>query len=51
SAQEITKHRNRHSCWIVIEGHTYDVTDFLDKHPGGPDTILRYAGKARVDFF
>ncbi|RXK34982.1 L-lactate dehydrogenase (cytochrome) [Tremella mesenterica] len=25
--------------------HVYDVTDFLDEHPGGADIILKYAGK------
>ncbi|OCF30695.1 L-lactate dehydrogenase (cytochrome) [Kwoniella heveanensis BCC8398] len=30
--------------WIVVHGKVYDVTDFLDEHPGGAEIILRYAG-------
>jgi L-lactate dehydrogenase (cytochrome) len=45
TADEIAKHNSRQSCWVVIEGQAYDVTDFLDKHPGGATIILRYAGK------
>lgn len=45
TAEEVVKHNNANSCWIVIEGHVYDVTDFLDDHPGGRTVILQYAGK------
>jgi stearoyl-CoA desaturase (delta-9 desaturase) len=30
--------------WIIIENRVYDVTDFLDLHPGGRDTLLMHAG-------
>lgn len=43
--EEICKHGDRQSCWIVIEDNVYDVTDFLDSHPGGAAAILRYAGR------
>lgn len=42
---EIEEHASRESCWVVIKGKAYDVTDFLDSHPGGAKSILRYAGK------
>ncbi|EJD41662.1 hypothetical protein AURDEDRAFT_90114 [Auricularia subglabra TFB-10046 SS5] len=45
SAQEIEKHASRDSCWIIIHGKAYDVTEFLDDHPGGSKIILKYAGK------
>lgn len=45
TAGEIAKHNSRQSCWVVIEGHAYDLTEFLDKHPGGAAIIIRYAGK------
>lgn len=38
-------------CWIIIHGIVYDVSGFLNQHPGGPDAILASAGKdATVDF-
>ncbi|KAF2494369.1 putative cytochrome B2 [Lophium mytilinum] len=45
NASEVAKHDTRESCWVIIEGQVYDVTDFLDEHPGGPSIILRYGGK------
>lgn len=45
SAQEVTKHNNRESCWVIVQEQVYDVTDFLDEHPGGAEIVLRYAGK------
>lgn len=42
---EVAKHNSRESCWVIIKGKVYDVTDFLDEHPGGASIILRYGGK------
>ena len=44
-AGEVAKHNSRESCWVVINDEVYDVTDFLEEHPGGPNIILRYAGR------
>ena len=40
---EVYKHNTRQDCWMVIEDKVYDVTSWIDKHPGG-DLILSYAG-------
>ncbi|KAI5296740.1 hypothetical protein KEM55_005672, partial [Ascosphaera atra] len=45
------KHNNRSSCWVVIHGKVYDVTDFLPEHPGGAKIILKYAGKEATEAF
>ncbi|KJX99342.1 mitochondrial cytochrome b2 like protein [Zymoseptoria brevis] len=45
SGEEIAKHNSRESCWVIIHGKAYDVTEFLPEHPGGPKIILKYAGK------
>lgn len=34
SGQEVAKHNSRESCWIIVHGKVYDVTEFLDEHPG-----------------
>lgn len=47
SALDVGQHNSRASCWVVISGQAYDVTDFMDQHPGGAGVILRYAGKVR----
>ncbi|CAI7571185.1 unnamed protein product [Penicillium glandicola] len=49
--QEINRHNNQDSCWVAIHGAVYDVTDFLDSHPGGATVILRCAGKDATEDF
>lgn len=46
---EVAKHNTRDSCWVIVNGHAYDVTDFLDQHPGGATVILKYGGKVRPE--
>ncbi|KAF2862884.1 Inositolphosphorylceramide-B hydroxylase [Piedraia hortae CBS 480.64] len=42
---EVTTHNTEKSCYVTIGTKVYDVTDFLDVHPGGSDLILEYGGK------
>ncbi|EAQ89381.1 hypothetical protein CHGG_06000 [Chaetomium globosum CBS 148.51] len=39
------KHTSPESCWVVLHGNVYDVTDFLPEHPGGSRIILQLAGR------
>lgn len=45
TAAEVESHNNAKSCYIIIGRKVYDVTEFVDDHPGGGDLILDYAGK------
>ncbi|KAL2002373.1 hypothetical protein VTN02DRAFT_80 [Thermoascus thermophilus] len=45
SAQQISEHNTPADCWTVIDGQVWDVTDFLEQHPGGTAIILKYAGR------
>ncbi|KDN36878.1 hypothetical protein K437DRAFT_259987 [Tilletiaria anomala UBC 951] len=46
SMDEVAKHSTpEQGLWVVIGGNVYDVTDFIDKHPGGRNVILKNAGK------
>ncbi|KAK0486161.1 FMN-dependent dehydrogenase-domain-containing protein [Armillaria novae-zelandiae] len=42
SGKEVAQHNSRESCWIIVHGKVYDVTEFLN---GGSKIILKYAGK------
>ena len=44
-------HNQFDDCWIIINNKVYDVTSFLDKHPGGSDIILDFAGKDATEEF
>lgn len=37
--------------WIIIKGGVYDVTDFIDSHPGGGELIKEFAGKDATKAF
>ena len=43
--RELAKHDGRASCWVAINGTVWDVTNFLDRHPGGANLILKLAGQ------
>ncbi|KAK7753411.1 hypothetical protein SLS62_004702 [Diatrype stigma] len=35
---ELQKHNTKGDCWVAVHSKVWDVTDFLDEHPGGPAT-------------
>ena len=42
---EISKHNNNQTrIWTSYKDRVYDITDFLDSHPGGKDKIMLAAG-------
>lgn len=45
SMEEVANHNTPDDCWVVIDGGVYDVTNFLDDHPGGPMELENVAGK------
>ena len=46
--EEINKHTAEDDCWVIIHGKVYDVTDFLDSHPGGPEYLTDFSGSKSV---
>jgi hypothetical protein len=47
--QEVAKHNTRQSAWVSVEGKVYDVTKWVDSHPGGSEYIELAAGNPRFD--
>ena len=43
--EEVKKHDKENDCWIVVNGEVIDATSFLNKHPGGKQVLLLWAGK------
>lgn len=41
---EVAVHKDASSCWTAINGKVYDVTNWIDQHPGGADKILSVCG-------
>lgn len=44
--EDCKAHNKEEDCWLVISSKVYDVTQFLDEHPGGFDIVLAATGKA-----
>ncbi|KAI4970603.1 cytochrome b5-like [Hordeum vulgare subsp. vulgare] len=40
SPSDVSLHASTKDCWVVIHGKVYDVTKFLEDHPGGEDVLL-----------
>jgi cytochrome b involved in lipid metabolism len=49
--EEVKKHTTRNSVWFVIHNKVYDVTKFMDEHPGGEEVLLEQAGKNASEIF
>nr|ACG32600.1 cytochrome b5 [Zea mays] len=50
TTEEISKHSTREDCWIIIKDKVYDVTPYVEEHPGG-DAILNNAGGDSTEGF
>ncbi|KDE04486.1 hypothetical protein MVLG_05053 [Microbotryum lychnidis-dioicae p1A1 Lamole] len=51
SAAEVNKHKSAESAWTIVDGGVYDVTEFLEDHPGGKKILLNSCGKDSSDSF
>ena len=46
SPSEVSAHSSPDKgMYIIIDGSVYDVTKFVDEHPGGAKILKRVAGK------
>ncbi|KAB2014353.1 hypothetical protein ES319_D09G218800v1 [Gossypium barbadense] len=37
---QVSEHKTPKDCWLIINGKVYDVTKFLEDHPGGDEVLL-----------
>jgi uncharacterized membrane protein len=42
---EVKKHANSTSCWSIINGNVYDLTKWINRHPGGASVIKNICGR------
>ena len=49
--EDITKHADAKSCYTTIQGEVYDLTSWINVHPGGAQNILSICGKDGTSAF
>ncbi|KAK6439841.1 fatty acid alpha-hydroxylase [Oleoguttula sp. CCFEE 5521] len=42
---DVASHNTASSCYVTVGTKVYDITPFLDDHPGGGELIVEYGGK------
>ena len=48
---EVAKHTTHDDCWVIINGKVYNVSSYIDEHPGGEEVILDVAGSDATEAF
>eukprot|EP00055_Hartaetosiga_balthica_P006218 m.19237 g.19237 ORF g.19237 m.19237 type:complete len:133 (-) comp5084_c1_seq1:350-748(-) len=51
TSAEVAKHNTDSDCYYILHGKVYDVTSFLNEHPGGEEVMLDHAGTDCTEAF
>ncbi|GMK54524.1 hypothetical protein CspeluHIS016_0111100 [Cutaneotrichosporon spelunceum] len=49
--EDLKANKTRKSLWLSIHHKVYDVTKFIDEHPGGDEVLLEEAGRDGTEAF
>uniref|UniRef100_A0A8L2QAA3 Cytochrome b5 n=1 Tax=Rattus norvegicus TaxID=10116 RepID=A0A8L2QAA3_RAT len=49
--EEIQKHKDSKSTWVILHHKVYDLTKFLEEHPGGEEVLREQAGGDATENF
>ncbi|CAE7780161.1 cyb5r4 [Symbiodinium sp. CCMP2456] len=51
TAEEVARHNQAADCWTIFQGRVYDISAYIDFHPGGKKQIMQGAGKDMTSLF
>ncbi|KAI7874872.1 cytochrome b5 [Lichtheimia hyalospora FSU 10163] len=43
--EQVAKHNTRNDLWMVIHNKVFDITPFIDEHPGGAEVLFDEGAK------
>lgn len=49
--KQVAEHNTNKDTWLLIHNNIYDVTQFLNEHPGGEEVLIEQAGKDATENF
>ncbi|XP_069595180.1 cytochrome b5 type B isoform X1 [Ranitomeya imitator] len=51
SLEDVRKRNSAKELWLVIHGRVYDITRFVEEHPGGEEVLFEQAGADATESF
>eukprot|EP00011_Vannellida_sp_DIVA3-517-6-12_P014906 CAMPEP_0114622172 /NCGR_PEP_ID=MMETSP0168-20121206/9605_1 /TAXON_ID=95228 ORGANISM="Vannella sp., Strain DIVA3 517/6/12" /NCGR_SAMPLE_ID=MMETSP0168 /ASSEMBLY_ACC=CAM_ASM_000044 /LENGTH=132 /DNA_ID=CAMNT_0001833389 /DNA_START=157 /DNA_END=551 /DNA_ORIENTATION=+ len=49
--EELKKHRSQDDAWMALDGKVFNVTEYMDFHPGGVRKLMLGAGRDATRLF
>ncbi len=51
TSSQIASHNKPSDCWIIVSNNVYNVSNYIDRHPGGAGQITPLCGKDATSAF
>ncbi|ORZ02435.1 cytochrome b5 [Syncephalastrum racemosum] len=51
SLEQVAAHNTKNDLWVTIHNKVYDISKFVQEHPGGEEVLLDEAGKDATEAF
>ena len=49
--EQVAQNDSEESCWTVVDGSVYDLTEWINQHPGGASRIIQLCGTDGTSLF